>query len=318
MKLITLVFLGLLFFMGDARSFIYQLSVLRAWQPQKNAYQYVVGLGDWHDKQEPITHVHRDLVNEFIAQADKRKTVFILEDLSADAQGNNARCKQFPLNTRGGLLGGVMQQCKACNAVAKNVEYRFCRVAALGSLLGSKSLMDAARFGLANTLSMEDIFNELQAAYQQSTDFTHAYLQAQAARVVKEGLKRATKLGWKRAPKQTIGNYLAAHQPEKREALLKEMLIFDSGWLDIKIAHEVLQATDKNMVVILAGGTHIDRSADLLTQMGYERVYASPLYEETEYDLSKCVGTHITDGSYCKRPRALSVDLLNHYMHINQ
>jgi hypothetical protein len=108
----------------------------------------------------------------------------------------------------------------------------------------------------------------------------------------------------------SVAEYIHRHsRPNNRLELLKKMLTFDSCLLDIKLAHSVVQAQDKQKVIAIAGGAHITRVAQMLIKDGYSQLMTTNIVFDRENDVQKCLGSHVIDGAFCIKPAPIDLML---------
>ena len=111
---------------------------------------------------------------------------------------------------------------------------------------------------------------------------------------------------------KSIVEYLENISSEKnRLNILKKLLTFDSALLDMKMIHSIVTGQAKERIIAVAGGSHIVRMKVLLHDLGYEQVKTLKNGSYREYDLHRCLGSNIMQGSYCVRPQAIDVRLLS-------
>ncbi len=297
-------------------AFIYQVEVLRKWNPIRNEYQYIVGCGDWHDKKSGATKQQRAQLEQIIKKCSKKTTKVIVEDLSSNKKGQQAQCGPFIVDTTGGILGGLAQVCCAHNVSMENVEYRYCRVVSIGPLLHTPEI-DAHTYASTRSIKMGNILAELQNMVRETKNYQNPNLVKWAEQlevIVKEnikGLHLAKHNHW------TVSEYIEKHtKVSERLNLFKTLLVFDSSLLDLKIINSILSAPEKNTILIVAGGTHITRSNRFLQKLGYERVHVSPTQFVPEYNnLDTCLQVQTENNNDCKKPPPVSLGLVEHYVH---
>ena len=92
-----------------------------------------------------------------------------------------------------------------------------------------------------------------------------------------------------------------------RLKFLKRLLTFDSVLLDLHMLHSVIAQKNKLTYLALAGGSHTFRVAQLLAKLGYEWVHSTKPQFKREYNIRKCLGSHIINGKYCRKPAPISL-----------
>ncbi len=294
-------------------SFIYEIKVLRKWDAVCGKHHYFIGLSDFHDKSHRSTQCQADSLEQLLAQCDKNTTKIILEDLSS--QDTPSCHHRFKVNSRGGILGGLATTCRAKGFDVENVEYRYCRVASLGPVLNHlnqppHTFPSVATTRVASLAQEIDVIVQEIDHYRDGHGLDDAY--KQSLQQVGSHLKqfKLDKHGH-----MTVADYLEQQTtPADRLEFLKHLLTFDSTLVDMRMIHTVLNAHDKNLVLALSGGAHITRVTDLLQTIGYELVYATNVQFRNEYDLHKCLGSTIIDGSYCIRPEPVGLEVIQQYI----
>ena len=106
--------------------------------PQKNTYQLIIGIGDYHDKTHPVNAEQRTYLESFIKNCRKAASKVIVEDLSSINNDGKGVCCNFAINAYGGVLGTLADIARLQSVDVDNVEYRFCRVAGIGPLLNNR------------------------------------------------------------------------------------------------------------------------------------------------------------------------------------
>src|SRR5579872_576077 len=118
-------------------SFIYEARVLKKWDPATHEYRFFIGLSDFHDKAHEATGRQLEALEQLLSSCNKNKTRIMLEDLSSRGSQGRHTCGRFVINSRGGILGGLVQKCQEKDLLVDNVEYRYCRVSSLGPVLNN-------------------------------------------------------------------------------------------------------------------------------------------------------------------------------------
>lgn len=291
--------------------FVYEAKILI--NPNKN--QQFIGLSDFHDKIHPVTKKQLMKIETWLAHCDKEQTKVLLEDLSSKGSAGRNSCGRFKVNSKGGILGGLTEYCESHNLFVENVEYRYCRVSALGPVLND-SYTCISQIPSVNNISVaclvkeiQDIIHEIQAYDDGKT--LNAYYQKN----VKEVEAELQKLSLDCTNGMSVGHYLTLYSHQKnRFEILKRLLTFDSSLLDLKLIHNVVNASQQKVVTI-AGGSHISRVADALVKhAGYKKEYSTPVQYDREHDVKKCLGSAIIDDNFCLRPQPIDLGLLDRYM----
>lgn len=307
-----LLFGMLIVFSSGSFAFIYEVVVLKKWDPQAHRYQYVIGCSDFHDKQHQSTSDQVAAIHEMLQASPKDTTKIIVEDLSSENNCGKRACKSFLLNSRGGILGGLSETCKKYGFNVDNVEYRYCRVIALGPVVtGNKK--DYQTLPSVQHIKVHDVLNEVKqviAEIQQYND-DHNELKRVYKKQLSSLQAHLKRLHFDKHVSDSMAHYLNKHTNKKNlMEILKYLLTFDSMLLDMKMLHSVHTASQADRIIAFAGGTHITRVAQALKKMGYEEVYTSKSSYEKEHNLEKCTGSHIVEGSFCVRPQPVDAAIL--------
>lgn len=309
-RIILFMLAQLIFVAHTATAYIYDTQVVRKWNSQLNDYQYIVGLCDYHDRMHPENKIQRAQLESMLSQSDKDGMRVVVEDLSCRGEGcTQAYCNNFVVNTRGGILGGLAEFCVQKGIAVQNMEYRYCRVAAIGPML-RHAHAPLQEFTAIHQVSLNTLVDEIQSEVKTVESFASGdkKLQtwyAQSLKEIEDGLKR---LHLQQHTDMTIAQYLEAHsRPEKRFLLLNELLTFDSILLDLKLVHAIANMHDKKIIVVIAGGTHINRMNDALKSLGFTQVQGTSVSYKREHDLHKCLGANVVDGSFCVKPQPVEI-----------
>ena len=301
-----------------SHAFIYEVKVLKKWDETRNRYHYFVGISDFHDKRHDATSSQVAAIHRLLRQMPKAQTKIIVEDLSTENNCGRKACGRFFLNSRGGILGGLAQTCQSHKLSVENVEYRYCRVIALGPLLHNLNA-DVSTIPSLKGIRVKDLLQETQEAVNEIKRYNDgAVLASWYATHVKELAAHIERLKMDRYEGDSMADYVAQHTTNStRLKMLKYLLTFDSALLDVKMVHSVQAAADKERVVAFAGGTHIVRVVDMLKKMGYKEVYSTKPEYYREHALEKCVGSHITDGTFCVRPHPVSNEVFKKIVNLD-
>lgn len=308
---IRAIVLGVCALLGSGSyAFIYEVKVLKKWDASRNRYHYFIGCSDFHDKRHDATSSQIAAIQELLKALPKENTKIIVEDLSTENSCGRRSCGRFFLNSRGGILGGLTQTCRTHSLEVDNIEYRYCRVIALGPLLHNLKA-DAATIPSLKGIRLWDVVEEMQATVDEIKNYKDGKsLAAWYAQTIKELDPHIERLQMEKYSADSMADYMK-HNTSKKTLLktLKYLLTFDSALLDVKMMHSVQAAGNKDCVIAFAGGTHVTRVVDMLKKMGYQEVYVTQSKYFREHNLDKCLGSHVTDGAFCVRPHPISNDV---------
>lgn len=307
-RAICLFVLFVLSIFGSAHCFIYQMNVLRR-EGSGGQHQYLLGLSDYHDKHHPDTNAQRNQLRQLLTDCKDCDGYVIVEDLSAANSSTGCKgCGQFLINSRGGILGGLSNMCQEMGVPVNNAEYRFCRVAAFGPILNRTFLRQGTRRSSA-MITVDAIRNEILQQVNRIKMFDiDASLKSLYAKHLEKIVFTVQEFHLNKHPNMDAEQYLIAHtRPLTRDRALKKLLTFDNLLIDLDIVHTVLQARDKNVILIVAGGAHIKNSFALLERVGYKQMYKSSNSYTKEFNLERCLGSPIVGGKYCVKPEAVDL-----------
>jgi hypothetical protein len=308
--------IGCLLIYATNSAFIYDISVLRKWIPNKSSYHYFIGLSDFHDRTAPENAQQREHVLELLRQCNPEATKIIIEDLSSQNDQGDFGCQNFLLQSKVGLLAGMAYACKSYGLDVNNIEYRYCRVISLAPILHTTNKNALGNSGMNYDITIDALHNEVYKAMhtikaQCLHDSSLRTLAKKTINLVKRELKE---FKLEQSMCKPVVNYVTdcAASGSGKLVLIKKMLTFDSCLIDIKLLEAVLASQNKKKSIAIAGGTHIDHVKELLVALGYEVVHhMSPSFIK-EYNLARChVGSRIIDGSFCIKPRPIALDKID-------
>lgn len=274
-------------------AFIYRVTVLRF--EKGPITQTVVGYHDIHDRDAEKNQKQRDYFQQFFTACDKKKVKLFVEDLSSANHRNVFACGSHQFDSRGGLLGGIVDLARNAGlgaACIENLEYRYCRAAAFGYAFNQ--LRTGKRVQLMiPPISIKQLMQEIDVELydlQHMHDLPHFLITR--SQTLSQGIeKRMTDYQWDVHHQEFIGDYIANRSQRIRIDDIEDFLTFDSGILDIKLARAVAKNQDKTAIII-AGGSHIENSFKMLKHMGYKTVYATRLqslpHEKLQSILRQC------------------------------
>lgn len=305
------IVLLLMFFM-QAQAYLYDVKVLRKWQPQCSRYHYWVGCCDFHDKLHKQNSVQRKKIEEWLPGYNPDHVLVLVEDLSSTNDAGRLGCGSFFINSRMGILAGLGNYCKTNHIPVQNVEYRYCRVVALGPVINNihadpHSLPSAKKMTIAElTQEIEQTYNDLLLS-STSSEFKNM-LKNKTVNLHK-GIEKLQSTAYAQA---SIADYLRNNTTVwNRLEVVKNMLTFDGILLGFKLVDATLKNENKEKVIAFAGGTHINEAYEMLQKIGgYEPLIDSK--SANGADVAKAINTGSQPLN--KKPEPISLDLLEHYI----
>lgn len=291
---------------GDVR-------VLRKWNAEHNRYHYWIGFRDFHDKAHKHNSIQRKRIEELLPGYNPDHLLVLVEDLSSANDSGKLGCGSYFINSRTGILAGMGSFCKKNHVPVQNVEYRYCRVVALGPVINNIQA-DPSSFPSAKRLMLEHLTQEIEQTYNDlllgstSSEFKNMLIAKTAA--LQKGVE---KLKNARSSTPSVADYLKNSTTAwNRLEIVKNLLTFDGILLGFKLVDATLKADQKEKIIAFAGGTHIDEAYELLQKVGgYE-----PLIDGKSVASADQVAQAINTGSSSlnKKPEPISLELLEHYI----
>ncbi len=86
---------ALLLLVGQAKPFIFELYSIKKSNPAVSGPEWVIGLGDLHDKKHPITQAQKNEIMRFLSSFPKDQVKVMTEDLSSCGSFGRKTCGNF-------------------------------------------------------------------------------------------------------------------------------------------------------------------------------------------------------------------------------
>jgi len=297
----------------SAFAFIYEVKILKKWDAAHKRYHYFIGFSDFHDKVHVANKHQLAKIETILNTCDKNSTKVAIEDLSSINNNGRSACGRYSVNSRGGVLGGLAQTSRTMGLDVANVEFRYCRVISLGPVLNNLQ-GNLNSFPSATTTTMSALLDEVSKEIVQIQAYDDGpILKKLYDASIKNIQDQIKKLRLDLDGTLSVAQYLEKNSTQKnRLELLKNLLTFDSGLLDLSLAHIVTSAFGtQDKVIVIAGGAHIGRVSDLLQKVGYKDASTTKVTFARENDLRKCLGSNIIDGAFCVKPQPIALDFLD-------
>ena len=291
--------------MPCASAFIYDLTLLKGVNPHTGKKQLFLGCSDYHDKSHALTNAQLAAIEQKLAECNPRTTHVYTEDLSSRSSDGKSGCGRFAVKSQGGILGGLTGKCQSLGLAIDNIEYRFCRVAAISPVLNNLEANLFSFPSVSNT-QIADLVNEIEQVMREVRSYNDgAALNNYYVRSLQEISQQLGELGLAHNSALSVAQFLNSRvSVSDRMHMLKLLLTFDSVLLDLKLVHRIVHS-DSN-VIAFTGGSHIERVADVLEEiLGFKQMQPSKKQMVREYDPQKCIGTTMVHGKYCVKPAAV-------------
>ncbi len=261
----------LLFVYLDCFGYIYYVSILKKKSNEQDKEVVVIGLGDYHDKDHPANESQRVYLETFLQRCNPSKIKLIVEDLSSFNNNGKGICCNYVITPRGGILGKLADQARRYGVNVDNVEYRFCRVVGIGPLLNNRK-MNPQTFPAAKTLTMNSLYKEVLDEMEHITQFKDGdKANALYQRFLAQVKKSFNRLKLDKVKDVMIADYCARFLHNNYVKQLEHLCIFDSPLIDAKILHAIVSSDDCNLIIVVAGGSHIEKMVSSLETIGYTK-----------------------------------------------
>lgn len=296
-------------FNANMSAYIYDFVVMSKWNGSQ--YRYFIGLSDFHDKEHKSNKFQVNDINKLISRFSRENLKIGAEDIGSPGITKDGYCGRFFVLSQGGVLNDFVKLCRLQNLNFSNFEYRYCRVASLGPILNNldkdlKSFSSAnSTFVFALIKEVEEILDELNG-YKDSKLLKDLYAHSSAK--MKNLMKEMNLYQY---ADMTVADFITKHSTEKNLlSFIKKLLTFDSVLFDLRLLHDILQQENSSNYLAIAGGSHISRVTKFLSKLGYKFVKSARPEFTQERNLDKCLGSHIIDGKYCRRPKPIDLSLV--------
>lgn len=298
------------------QAYLYDVKVLRKWHPEFKRYHYWIGFSDFHDKAHKDNVFQRKKIEELLAQADPSQLFVLIEDLSSPNDCGRLGCGSYFINSRVGILASLGYFCAEKDIPFKNVEFRYCRVVALGPVINNINA-DPASFPSTRRMTINHLMQEIEQTYgdlllaNQKDRFKSAFLEK--SRTITRAMD---KLNLSHEQHKSIADYVATNStPLNRLDMVKNLLTFDGILIGFKLVDSTLKAEQYEKVVAFAGGTHIAEAYDLLQKIdGWEPVTHHDVAEPKTPSVVKSIGATLFERGLSAKPHPISVELIEHYL----
>ncbi len=287
---------------------------LRKWNPERQRYRYWVGFCDFHDKTNKANFAQRRKIEELLPQRARDSFHVQVEDLSSPNDEGRLGCGSFYINSSVGILAGLASFCKEHAVPVQNVEYRYCRVVALGPVINNIAA-DPFIFPSTKRMMISHLMQEIEQTYselmQSNDNPIFKNLLSQKFQEIADTMK---KMDLWRYQSKSIADYLSAFSlPMQRLDIVKNLLTFDGILIGFKLVDGVIKVPDKDMIVAFAGGTHIAEEYALLQRIdGWEPIKMGNHPLERAASVSQDIAAPAV--GYGIKPAPLSIELLEHYL----
>jgi hypothetical protein len=271
---------------NSALCYIYRLRVVEK-PAQGNCHkQIIVLLSDYHDKKHPANKQQRAQLETFLSTYIPGKVKLIVEDLSSANNDGRMICCNYGINCVDGMLGQLAHKVRQMGVNVDNVEYRYCRVAAIGPLINNIGA-DPHSFRSSTSITLaalhKEIINEIEKIkkYDDGKKLNRFYKRALAA----VGSTLSQLCICKAERTKSVACYCAHIQSKHYREELEKICIFDSSLIDSNIMHSIA-CSNEQIIFIVAGGSHIEQVDAWLESIGSQELLLITSRQSEPIDIS--------------------------------
>lgn len=271
---------------NSAFCYIYHLRVVEK-PAQGNCHkQIIVLLSDYHDKKHPANKQQRAQLEALLSKYLPDIIKLIVEDLSSANNDGRMICCNYGINCVDGMLGQLAHKARQMGMNVDNVEYRYCRVAAIGPLINNidtdpHSFRSSASITLASL--HKEIVDEVEKIkkYNDGKKLNRFYKRALGA--VRDALSQSC-LG-KADRTRSVACYCARIRSQCYREELEKICIFDSALIDSNIMHSIA-CSNEQIIFVVAGGSHIEQVYSWLQSIGSKELLLITSRQSHPIDIS--------------------------------
>jgi len=255
----------------DCCGYFYQIHCKRK-EVSPGVFQFVIGLGDYHDKNHPSNATQREYFEGLLKRFSPSSIKVIVEDLSSVNSDGRLMCCNYAIKSYGGVLGNLADTVRRMNVDVDNVEYRYCRVASLGPLLMNvHKKVDMPRS--SSVIMLRDVRDEIVREIKKVNAYNDGtYLNTLYKEVIVSVERALGQLELGKYEYNPVTDYFKTVSKKKYVQELEKLCVFDSPLLDMHMMHSIARSQDKKIIFVVAGGSHVEKVCNYLTHMGYENV----------------------------------------------
>ncbi len=295
------------------QAYLYDIKALRKWHPGYNRYHYFVGCCDFHDKMHASNSIQRTRIEKLLPAYNPANILVLVEDLSSPNDNGRLGCGSYFINSKTGILAGLGNYCKECHIPVINVEYRYCRVVALGPVINNLS-SDPGAFPSTKRMAVSHLMQEIEQVYNDllfssmTSSFKNEFMEK--SRMVSKSMENLKLMDHHQ---KTIAEYLVNTTTfANRLETVKNLLTFDGILIGFKLVDATIKASEKEKVIAFAGGTHINEAYELLQRVdNWEPVTHGEL-NTLKASVSRGIQANVVENK--GKPQPISLELIDHYL----
>lgn len=272
-------------------AYIYDIRILERPFPGLAKKQYVIGFCDFHNRSlSRVVAEQRSMLERLCKKANNKALHFFVEDLSSPNTEGTFSCVRYRADTRGGFLGGITDFLRKHHCKVDNLEFRYCRVASLGLSLAGSTSPQALK--MLDVIQIGQFVDETQKILNKNNSYKDSALASWNTKQVNLVKNAMQHLALEQHREHSVREYLdfrGETSPSKRVSLLEELVSYDSPLFDVMLAHALFNDHDHDTLVVLAGGTHVQETFNILAQQGFKRI---------SVEQRKLAGVNMVDAVY--------------------
>lgn len=278
MRIIRVSYIAIVLF-NNCIGYFYCGHILKKSLDHKND-QCIIMLGDFHQQSHPAYNTQYDDLNRLLQICNEKKGKLIVEDLSSKNNEGTGACCSYVMNNNKSMLAKLADKARAMNIDVDNIEYRYCRVVALAPLLHNPHL-DPFTFNSTKNITVSDLYKEVIGQIKKIKKYNDEQrLKAfyfSTLKKVNKDLSDVLLDHYRGQKGISVASYCSQYWNQKNYyTWLEKLCTFDSALLDISILHSITSNKKKSLILVIAGGSHIEQVKNILVNLGYTIEYSFP------------------------------------------
>lgn len=272
----------------------------------------IICFGDYHLKNHPANKIQRKYLDEsLLKRLSAVKGKLIVEDLSSVNNDGRMICCNFGINSSEGVLGKLADKARSMGIAVENVEYRYCRVAGIGPLLNNLKASPHS-FRSSVTIKGSSLYKEVMDEIEKIKKYDDGKLlnnyykrgaMAVHAALLKTGFNN----------KASVADHCKQLQSKQYRQELERLCIFDSALIDMNIMHAIAKYSQEQLILVIAGGSHIEQVSSMLERMGYQVLLKTPSCCENS-GLKKVLNSENTTSASDTHPKPIDLGIIKAFI----
>lgn len=242
--------------------------------------QCIIMFGDFHQKNHPIYDKQYNDLNRLLQLCKEKKGKLIVEDLSSKNNEGRGVCCSYVMNNNKSMLAKLANKARAMSIDVDNIEYRYCRVVSLAPLLHNP---DSNPYSFNSTKNIpifalyKEIIDQIEKIKKYNDEQRLKAFYFSTLKTVNKDLSDLLLDQYHTKKEFSVASYCYQYWNKKNYyTFLEKLCIFDSALLDINILHSIITSKNKSLILVIAGGSHIEQVKDILVNLGYTLQFSFP------------------------------------------